>query len=97
MAAVKMARGVVARGRTVSAPHPTMKRHVRSEDGRPLEAPAMVDYGPGSEIELPVEEIERLRKAGFLIDTAQPEIAAGNGPVFRPSANETLRLESAPA
>lgn len=80
MAAAKMARGIVARGRTINAPHPTQRRIVgRHENGEAIEGPVMVAYGPGSELELAADEIARLRKSGFLIDPAQPVIDAGAG------------------
>jgi len=97
MAAAKsdIARGVVARGRTVCVPHPTKRRPVKSEAGATIEAPVIVEHGPGAEVELPVDEIKWLRKAGYLIDTAAPELPTANGPEFTAAGNgEGMRLNA---
>lgn len=39
-------------------------------------------YGPGTEVVLPVSEIERLRKLGYLITPGSPQPAFGDGPTF---------------
>ena len=88
----KRARAVVARGRTLSVPHATKQQVIGySEDGKPVQRPVMVDFGPGQEIELAVDEIAELRATGFLIDPSQKPIPLAEGPHFteRGSAGAT--------
>jgi len=65
-----MMQATVAPGRTVHAPHPTEKACA----GYDLEAknhvmvPRQIVHKPGSVIELPASEVERLIELGFLID-----------------------------
>jgi len=68
-------RVVVARGRTVLAPHPTETQIVRQgEDGRPVRAPISVTYEEGFEIELDKKEAERLISLGIVHKPGEPEI-----------------------
>jgi hypothetical protein len=79
----KRVRATVARGRTLSAPHETKKQVIGySDDGKPIYRPAMVDFGPGQEVELPMDEITELRATGFLIDPAQKPVPLAEGPHF---------------
>ncbi|QCO13998.1 hypothetical protein D3869_01430 [Azospirillum brasilense] len=39
-------------------------------------------YGPGTEVEMPVTEIQRLRKLGYLITPGAPQPSFGDGPTF---------------
>jgi hypothetical protein len=67
-AKVPKARGTVARGHTVEVP--TGERYVRAtaNDGSPIFAQHSKKYGPGQEVSLPKDEIERLITLGFLVD-----------------------------
>jgi hypothetical protein len=68
-------RVIVARGRTVMAPHPTETQIVRQgEDGRPVRAPISVTYEEGFEIELDKKEAERLIALGIVHRPGEPEI-----------------------
>jgi hypothetical protein len=79
----KRARATVARGRTLSAPHATRQQVIGySDDGKPIYRPVMVDFGPGQEVELAVDEITELRATGFLIDPAQKPLPLAEGPHF---------------
>ncbi len=82
----KMATGRVARGRTVTVPHPTDKIPcgVHPVTHEPMFAPRQVDHGPGSEITLPAADIAWLREHGFLVDPNKVIAASDtNGPVSR--------------
>ncbi len=68
----KMVAAIVARGRTIFGPHPTMKKIVRTnEKGEPIYGPVQAEFGPGTEIELPESEVKRLRMAGYLLEAGQ--------------------------
>lgn len=80
----KKSRAIVARGRTVSAPHPTKMKVVgyNSDTGAPIKLPFEILFGPGSEVELPADEIEALRSRGFLTDPSQVLQPFAEGPHF---------------
>lgn len=84
----QLARGVVARGRTVQVPHPTEMIIVGTnpETGVPIRAPRRVEYGPGQEVTLTKSEINNLRSTGFLID---PDKLAGGEPAEGSHVSET--------
>ena len=67
---VKLARGIVARGRTVMAPHLTETeiKGVNQETGKVIRGPKLIEHGPDTEVTLPSDEIEGLRALGFLVD-----------------------------
>jgi len=81
------ATAIVARGRTVCAPHPTKKIAVgpHPQTGEMMMVAELMEYGPEQEITLPVDEIVRFRELGFLVD--QNKII--------PSGSETWRDPSA--
>jgi hypothetical protein len=65
----KLARGIVARGRTIVVQ--TNERIVigtHPETGKAVTGFKMKDAGPGEEVTLPESEIKTLRSLGFLID-----------------------------
>jgi hypothetical protein len=58
---------IVARGRTIYAPHPTRTTIVgQTEDGKPKRATVEVHFKPGAEIELPRDEAKRLIEVGHV-------------------------------
>ena len=72
-AAVKprLERAVVRPGRTIIAPDPAAPKVFGGRRGQTFEemfVPATVEYGPNSEVELPHDEVVRLRELGYLID-----------------------------
>lgn len=86
----KLARGTVARGRTVAVPHPTKKKVVGSnpETGKPIYGPVMTDHGPGQEVTLPESEIASLRERGFLVDPSKSVIdVQAEGSHFKETAS----------
>jgi hypothetical protein len=73
---------VVARGHTVTAPHPTDTHIVRSvnpDDDTVTfnRVPVQHDFGPGETVTLSEEDFQRLSANGFLVDgTVTPAAAA---------------------
>jgi hypothetical protein len=61
-------RATVARGRTVMAPTSEKRLATYTPEGKPVHVAVLKEFGPGHEVELPVDEIVRLRAAGFLFD-----------------------------
>lgn len=61
-------RAVVARGRTIMAPTSEKRLATHTPEGKPVYAPIMKMFGPGEDIELPMDEIKWLRGTGHLID-----------------------------
>ena len=60
---------VVERGRTVECPVPGEKKFVGFDpEGKSIYGPVLSYFGPGQKVYLPVPEIERLQKLGFLVD-----------------------------
>lgn len=67
--APKLMRATVERGRSVIANHPTKKKIVAwTDQGKPVEHPIRLHYGPGQEVELPPDEVKFLRERGYLVD-----------------------------
>jgi hypothetical protein len=64
----KMIRATVARGRTVVLPTEQKTVSGYMEDGKPAYRLLTREFGPGTEVELPAEEIAELRKQGYLVD-----------------------------
>jgi hypothetical protein len=89
----KLARGIVARGRTIDVPDLNAPKQIAGYtlEGKPQGKLATRSYGPGQEVELPAAEIASLRKRGFLTDPDQtlPPLAEG------PSYTETGHHASA--
>lgn len=76
----RLVRAVVANGRTVAVPHPTAKKAVgTTPEGKGIYMAELMHFGPGKEVELPADEVARLRSTGHLVDP--------DGPVF-PLATE---------
>jgi hypothetical protein len=66
-----MEKAIVARGRTVCVPDPTKPPAFvgrEFETHREIFAPGLRDIGPGEEVELPRDEVRRLRGLGVLVD-----------------------------
>ncbi len=81
-ATVKMARGTVAKGRTVMAQTGVHRTVNYTADGAPITRRTEVAHKPGQEIELPEHEISRLRAAGFLVDPNASLVKSDIGPTF---------------
>ena len=79
---VKMARGTVAKGRTVLAQTGEPRIVNYAPDGKPIYRYAEKHHKPGQEVELPADEIEHLRSAGFLVDPNAPVLNTDVGPTF---------------
>jgi hypothetical protein len=64
---------IVARGHTVHAPiaGEFIRAGFDKDTGRPVQAAAQKTYRPGDQIELPVSEIARFKKLGFLVDDSK--------------------------
>lgn len=78
----KTVRAIVARGRTVDAPHPTEKIGRLNADGEAVIVAAVKTYGPGEEIELSAADAAWLRSTGHLVDPSQAAPNYGPGPSF---------------
>jgi hypothetical protein len=80
----KMARGIVARGRSIDVPDPSAPKQTvgYSAEGKPFTKSAIRQYGPGMEVELPVQEIASLRERGFLTDPDRTLPPLAEGPRF---------------
>ena len=80
----KIGRATVARGRTIAIPNPTKRvfagRH--PDTGAEFFSFKIDEYGPGQEVELPVDEIAGLRALGYLIDPGAVQHQVANGPNF---------------
>lgn len=70
---VKMGRATVAPGRSVDLPVRGERQLVgyQRESLREVFGPLLRQYGPGAEIELPLDEIARLRRLGFLLQAGE--------------------------
>lgn len=64
-------KATVANGKTLHMPHPTEKMCVGYdvEQKANILVPRIAVYGPGVEVELPLSEVHRLKRLGFLVDT----------------------------
>jgi hypothetical protein len=70
---IPMATAIIERGHTVECAVPGERNFVgytTDEHGnsRTVYGPVYTKYGPGSEVTLPLSEINRLRELGFLVD-----------------------------
>jgi hypothetical protein len=77
-----MEKATVARGRTVCVPDlskPSVFAGREPDTHRELFAPGLRDIGPGEEVELPRDEVRRLRGLGFLVDPDAKEVAIEDG------------------
>lgn len=52
-----------------------------------------VQHGPGKEVVLPKDEIESLRKKGFLIDPNAVPVEVADGPTFAAEDGPTAQSE----
>ena len=80
--APKLAKGIVAKGRTVEVPSDQRRIAGYTADGKPVHRTMQRLAGPGEEVELPTSEIAYLRASGFLVDPGAPVEAYGAGPRF---------------
>lgn len=82
--ALQLARGTVARGRTVDVADTDKPAQIYgyTPDGKPMTRHPQKSIGPGNEIELPAEEIAHLRTAGYLIDPDRILPPIGDGPRY---------------
>jgi hypothetical protein len=79
----KTARAVVARGRSIDVPTGGEPIAVgATPEGKPVSRGPVKQYGPGQEVELPIDEIKTLRGLGYLVDPDRVAPASGNGPQF---------------
>ena len=81
-AAPKLAKGIVAKGRTVTVPSDQKRVAGYTTEGKPVHQVVERRAAPGEEVELPAAEIAYLREAGFLVDPAAPVVVYGAGPRF---------------
>jgi hypothetical protein len=81
----QLVRATVERGRTVVIPHPTKRITAKyTEEGKPVIVPVLQHFGPGKEVELPLEEVVLFRKLGYLVDPDRKIIpTAGENPNVR--------------
>lgn len=92
---VKMAKGTVARGRTVMIPDPTKRVHAGyDQEGKAIHRPVLHSYGPGREVELPASEIKELRLTGYLIDPEKTAPPVGDGPNYSEAGRENAARPS---
>jgi hypothetical protein len=71
-------KAIVARGRCIDVPHATQRETVGfGADGKPIKRAVTKQFVAGDEVELPVDDIARLRMLGYLIypDQSAPPIA----------------------
>jgi hypothetical protein len=62
-------KAIVARGRSIDIPVEGKRIQVgTTEDNRKVTRVPIRKAGPGEEVELPADEVRRLRASGFLID-----------------------------
>ena len=81
-AAPKLAKGIVAKGRTVTVPSDQRRIAGYTAEGKAVHQVIQRTAGPGEEVELPVAEILHLRISGFLTDPDAPAVVYGAGPRF---------------
>ncbi|MCJ2067758.1 hypothetical protein MKK75_02875 [Methylobacterium sp. J-030] len=81
-AAPKLAKGIVAKGRTVTVPSDERRIAGYTAEGKPVYQTVQRVAAPGEEVELPAAEIAHLRLAGFLVDPDAPAVVYGAGPRF---------------
>lgn len=51
-------------------------------------------YGPGETVNLSVDDIKSLRKAGFLVNPSAEKIPTGNGPTFSSDEGPSVKAAS---
>lgn len=78
----------VAKGRSIFIPHPTRKRNRIDAEGKPISVPVVEEFGPGSRVELPADEVRRLRELQFLERPDEKELERQEG-TSAPAAVET--------
>lgn len=81
---VRKVKAIVARGRSVEV---SVGRKIvgQAGDGKDREAvygPVTKVFTAGQEVELPVDEVARLRKIGYLVDPEIPPPPLAEGPNF---------------
>ena len=66
--APRMERAIVARGRSIDVPDLERRETIGlNEDGAPITRAVTTTYVTGQEIELPADDVARLRSLGYLI------------------------------
>ena len=86
--AVLLVKAIVARGHTVAVSVTALQVPLTDADGEPIPiqvraaAREVAHFGPGQEVELPWDEVVRLRQLGFLEDPDAQEIPRGIGPRY---------------
>jgi hypothetical protein len=77
----QMARAIVERGRTICVPTGTKVIAKYTDEGKPVIKFVTKDFGPGEEVELPIEEVILFKKLGYLVDpTKKIPARAGENP-----------------
>ena len=66
--APRLVRATVARGRTVWITTDIKRTAGHDAENKPVTRALVRPYAPGMEVELPHDEVVRLRKEGFLVD-----------------------------
>src|SRR5437016_1579137 len=95
-AAQQLIRAIVARGKTVVVPDPkkTAPTGWDKEAKETVMRAVVVEYSEDQEVELPADEVTRLRTLGFLVDPTRkltPQVATG--PTFsEEKASEGARI-----
>jgi hypothetical protein len=91
---IRMARATVERGRTVVVPHPTKRITAKyTDEGKPVIVPVLQHFGPGEEVELPIEEVILFRKLGYLVDPTRKIIpTAGQNQFVHPVTDVPAHL-----
>lgn len=76
-------RATVAQGRTVVAADPANQVVIGYDsEGKAIRRARSIIFSPGQEVELPADEVKRLRKVGFLVDPNASAPPRGEGPSF---------------
>ena len=76
-------RATVAQGRTIIGADPEKQTIIGYDtEGKPIKRARSIHYGPGMEIELPADEVKRLRETGYLVDPNAKPLPQGEGPSF---------------
>ena len=76
-------RATVAQGRTIIGADPEKQTIIGYDsEGKPIKRARSLHHGPGMEIELPADEVKRLREIGYLVDPHAKPLPEGEGPSF---------------
>jgi hypothetical protein len=76
-------RATVAQGRTIMSADPIDQVIIGYDaDGKPIKRARSMYFDPGQEIELPPDEVKRLRALGYLVDPDAKPLPRGEGPSF---------------